>query len=371
MVVNTVVNGHMTATRVCTLIFSAAVLMGQVAIPQSDDNDPDLPRLVCRMALFEQQLADLPGADKLARHGLSLFSRSNSLESADGAACLTTYATLSESKGLMQDAQQLLESALAIRERLFGPNHFLVADTLIRLGLIQSRQGRLAEGEQMQTRAIEILRAQGPETELAAALNNLGSVLSAQGRSKEAESRIREAISIWERTGGPDDPSLAGGLLNLGILLQARKQYDEADRVLARARRIDEKALPPNHPRIAMDLNAAGVLATARKNYREAEQFLLRSLAILEGAQSSPHADTGQVLLNLGEVYRLEKKLDQSRDMFQRGLAAVTSAWGPNDPRLAQWMESLAGVLRAKEDFAGAEELEIRATRIRVLHAIR
>ena len=96
-----------------------------------------------------------------------------------------------------------------------------------------------------------------------------------------------------------------------------------------------------------------------------------RTQAILEGAQSSPHADTGQVLLNLGVVYRLEKKLDQAGDTFQRGLAAVTLAWGPNDPRLPQWMESLAGVLRAKEDYAGAEELEIRATRIRVLHAIR
>ena len=366
-----VVNTGMNTTRVCILILSATLLRAQISVPQSDDNDPDLPRLVCRMAMFAQQLTDLPGADKLARHGLSLFSRNNSLESAEGAACLTTYAALSESKGLMQDAQQLLESALAIRERLFGPNHFLVADTLIRLGLTQSRQGRLMEAEQMQTRAIEILRSQGPEPELAAALNNLGSVMSAQGRSKEAESRIREAIAIWERAGNPDDPRLAGGLLNLGILLQARKQFDEADRFLARARRIDEKALPPNHPRIAMDLNAAGVLSTARKNYREAEQLLLRSLAILEGAQSPQPADTGQVLLNLAEVYRLEKKLDQARDTFQRGIAAVTLAWGPNDPRLVQWMESLAGVLRAKEDYAGAEELEIRATRIRVLHAIR
>jgi hypothetical protein len=48
----------------------------------------------------------------------------------------------------MQEAAATLESALAVRERLFGPNNFLVAETLIRLGLIQSRQGRLAEAEQ-------------------------------------------------------------------------------------------------------------------------------------------------------------------------------------------------------------------------------
>jgi len=59
-----VVNTAMNTTRVCILILSAAVLRGQIAIPQSDENDPDLPRLVCRMALFAQQLTDLPGAEK-------------------------------------------------------------------------------------------------------------------------------------------------------------------------------------------------------------------------------------------------------------------------------------------------------------------
>src|SRR5258706_11548485 len=180
-----VVNTAMNVPRVCTLMFSAAALMGQVAVPQSDDNDPDLPRLVCRMALFAQQLSDLPGADKLARHGLALFARSNSLETAEGAACLTSYAGLFVAKGLEQEAQEQLENALSVRERLFGPNHFLVADTLIRLGLTHSRQGHLQEAEQIQTRAIEILRSQLPTPELAAALNNVGSVMSAQGRNKE------------------------------------------------------------------------------------------------------------------------------------------------------------------------------------------
>jgi tetratricopeptide (TPR) repeat protein len=120
-----------------------------------------------------------------------------------------------------------------------------------------------------------------------------------------------------------------------------------------------------------MNLNAAGVLATARKNYQEAEGLLVRAAAILEGSQSPQHAETGQVLLNLAEVYRLEKKMDQARDTYRRGLAGVTSEWGPNDARLPKWMEKLAAVLREQQDFAGAEELEIRATRIRVIHAIR
>jgi tetratricopeptide (TPR) repeat protein len=380
----------MAAHRILIVVLCAAALAGQVpdtagrdtsrtenpqrdqgAGVQPDDNDPDLPKLVCRMALFAQFNADVPGAEKLARHGLALFARNQALETADGAACLTTLAGLLEWKGQPKQAQQQLEQALAIRERLFGPNHALVADTLNRLGLAHFHQGRMSEAEQMHSRAVEILRMQARSSDLAAALNNLGNVLSAQGRPKEAEERIRQAVSIWESLGGADDPSVAAGLTNLGVLLQARKQYDEAGRVLTRARKIDEKAFPKNHPRIGTDLNAAGVLETARKNYREAEDLLVRSAAILEASLSPQHAETGQALLNLAEVYRLEKKTDQARDAFKRGLAAVTSAWGPNDPRLPPWMERFAVVLRAQEDFAGAEELEMRATRIRVFHAIR
>src|SRR5689334_10535251 len=345
------------------LVFAAAVSAQTV--------DPGLPGLVCRMALFAQNSADPSGAEKLVGHALELFAQTNSLETPDGAVCLTTSAGLAESQGLDANAQQALEHALAIRERLLGANHFLVADTRIRLGLVHFRQGHIAEAEQMQSSAIAILRQQEPTPQLAAALNNLGNVFSAQRRWKEAEQDIREALLIWERLGGPENPSLAAGLLNLGVLLQERKQYDEAGRALTRALRIDEKALPADHPRIGMDLNALGVLATARKNYSEAEMFLVRAAAILDHAQAPQHADTGQVLMNLAEVYRLQKKMDLARDLFQRGLMALTSAWGPDDARLPEWMEKLAAVLRIQEDYAGAEALEIRATRIRVKHSIR
>jgi tetratricopeptide (TPR) repeat protein len=246
-----------------------------------------------------------------------------------------------------------------------------VANTLIRLGITLVHQGLWPDAEQMYRRAVEILRTQPPSSDLAAALNDLGKLMYVQGQSQEAEDRIREGISIWERVGATNDPGLAAGLLNLGILLQSRKQYDEAERALNRGRRIDEQALPPDQQRIAMDLNAAGVLATARKNYREAEDLLVRAVAILEHTLPPQHPETGEVLLNLAEAYRLQKKLDQARDDFRLGLAAVTPAWGQDDTRLPTWLEKLAAVLRAQEDFAAAEALEIRATRIRVKIALR
>src|SRR5438105_4966427 len=120
----------MIAPRCWILILSGVALAGQVpdrpgqnAGLQIDDKDPALPGLVCRAAMFAQQSGDLPGAEKLIRHGLTLFVRNNSLETSAGAACLTTFASLLESRSHEKEAQQQLEHALAIREQLFGRDH--------------------------------------------------------------------------------------------------------------------------------------------------------------------------------------------------------------------------------------------------------
>src|SRR5438105_2048472 len=96
----------MTTSRLWILILSAVGLVGQVpdrprpnAVFQTEDDDPALPGLICRMSLFAQQSGDIPGAEKLVRHGLMLFVQNNSLESTAGAACLTTFAALLESRG--------------------------------------------------------------------------------------------------------------------------------------------------------------------------------------------------------------------------------------------------------------------------------
>jgi len=376
--------------RICVLILGATTLSAQIPVQprntlafvehpevsanaalQTEENDPNLPGLLCRMASSSGSAAvNASDAEKVVRFALTLLSRNDAEETADSVTCLTMLARILESKGQLKQSVQQLEQALAIRERLLGRDHPLVADTLNLLGLANYHQGRMADAEMRYGAAVEILRKQAPSTDLAAALSNLGNAMSAQGRLKEGEERTREALSIWEREAGPDDPTVAVGLTNLAVLLQARKQYEEAALLLSRARNIDEKKYPANHPRIGMDLNAAGVLAIARKNYREAEDLLSRSATIVEKALSPQDPERGQVLLNLGEVYRLEKKMSQAGEALKRGLTTVMAAWDPNDARLPAWMDKLVLVLRSQEEFAAAEELEIRATRIRTKQAL-
>ena len=196
--------------RICILILGATALSAQIPVQprntlavaehvplgadaalQTEENDPDLPRLLCRMASSTgSATVNASDAEKVVRLGLALLSRNGAAETADSATCLTTLARILESKGQLKQSVQQLEQALAIRERLVGPNHLVVADTLNLLGLAHYHQGRMADAERSYSAAVEILRKQAPSSELAAALSNLGNAMSAQGRLKEGCSLI-------------------------------------------------------------------------------------------------------------------------------------------------------------------------------------
>jgi len=147
--------------RICVLILGATTLSAQIPVQprntlafaehpgvsanaalQTEENDPNLPKLLCRMASSSGSAAvNASDAEKVVRFALALLSRNDAEETADFATCLTMLARMLESKGQLKQSVQQLEQALASRERLLGRDHPLVADTLNLLGLANYRSG--------------------------------------------------------------------------------------------------------------------------------------------------------------------------------------------------------------------------------------
>ena len=69
----------------------------------------------------------------------------------------TDLAELYYGRGRYAEAEALARRALAIRERLLGPNDHDVAGSLAQLGNVLLARGNLAEAEQVQTRALAIV----------------------------------------------------------------------------------------------------------------------------------------------------------------------------------------------------------------------
>jgi tetratricopeptide (TPR) repeat protein len=334
-----------------------------------EKNGGELPRVLTGAALLaldpRADMQDVALGEARCRRALALVEA----DSAEAATARNTLGAILEIQARFVEAQAELETALAIRERLFGSGDPLVAETLDKLGLVYRQRGHLVEAEGLYQRAIAILRARPPVVELGTALNNLGNVLAARGRRDEAETALRGAIEVWEKLLGPEHPNIAAALSNLSTLARSRHHYTEAEQLLGKALEMDRKVLPTGNTRIGLELNNAGTLLAARKRYAEAEEALRESVAILQRTLPADHPEVGRVLVNLGEVLRLEKKTVEAEDRYRAGLEILTRAWGPDDVRLLAWLGPYAGVARAREDYAEAAKADMQAMKIRVREA--
>jgi len=91
-----------------------------------------------------------------------------------------------------------------------------------------------------------MLEMKHPDT--LARLNNLASVLRAQGKYEEAENLRRRDLEGREKVLGMEHPSTLGSVYNLAYLFHSKGQYDAASGLYQRAIAGYQKALGSNHP---------------------------------------------------------------------------------------------------------------------------
>ncbi len=101
----------------------------------------------------------------------------------------------------------------------------------------------------------------------------------------------------------------AGRLLNeVGYYLYYRAQYGEAEPLYRRAISIGEKTLGPEHPNLATRLNNLAGLYQDQGKYAEAEPLYRRSLGIFEKVLGKGHPSTERVRANYAA---LQEKMKQ------------------------------------------------------------
>ena len=162
-------------------------------------------------------------------------------------------------------------------------------------GVAQANAGDLAEAE-LSFRAANELAASLPDGDprQATSANNLGFVLYAQGRTREALPYYAEALSLRDATLGPTHPVTAQSLNNLAEALRTDGQRDEAEKLHRRAIEIRRTRLSPNHPELAESLSNLGILLTDERRFDEAQALFAEALAIRIAAFGEQHSVGGR-----------------------------------------------------------------------------
>jgi CHAT domain-containing protein/Tfp pilus assembly protein PilF len=278
---------------------------------------------------------------------------------------LDNLAELYRVTGAYAKAEPLFQRALTIREKALGPEHPDTALSLKNLAALYRATGTYGKAERLFQRVLAIReKVLGPEhPTTAVSLDDLAGLYRDTGADAKAEPLYQRALTIREKASGPEHPDTAASLNNLAVLYLDTRAYAKAEPLLKRALAITEKA-GPEHPDIAIALNNIALLYRATGAYATAEPLFQRALAIREKVLGPEHPDTAVSLNSLAELYRVTGAYAKAEPLFQRALAIREKVRGPEHPDTAHSLNDLAELYHDTGAYTKAEPLQQRALAI-------
>jgi len=304
--------------------------------------------------------------------------------------------------GLLDKARPLLTRSLAMRERLLGPGHADVAESLHALGRLEVTSAHYEAGRVLLERAVAIRERTGPPTALAESLAQLGTDLHYLGQAERERAVYTRAVAIVEASGGRDlhrfltslslaemargdfaaarrlleraledrrravgryDEESDVALLNLAEILRLDEEYAAALPLYEQALALDERMYGPDHQAVVYCLDELGEIAVAIGDLRRARDLLDRALA------TARRIHVNDNILSLSQQYsgRLllaEGKPREARDELEAALRTATAAYGEGHALTAEVLVDLAAATARLSGPAAAEPLLTRALAI-------
>jgi tetratricopeptide (TPR) repeat protein len=293
-----------------------------------------------------------------------LQRRLGTADSLDGARLLHARATATSERDGAAAALPIYAEALAQRERLLGPDHPHVAQTLHSLGVNAQLRGALDEARARHERALDLrTRAFGPDhPDVALSLVALANVLSEAGETGLALAVHHQALTTLARD--VRTAYLPSALVNLAIVHAQRGEHAAARDALARAAELHARTLGPDHPD-TLDTVAQLAGAEAAAGFADAAVDAVdRALAGFTRTGGDRIDRAGQlhalarVLVDIDEPARAEA-------LYRRVLDLVAAAPGDGAPLVAVLAE-LAALRHARGDPGEAVALLTRALAVDV-----
>ncbi|MGC1295948.1 MAG: serine/threonine-protein kinase [Alloacidobacterium sp.] len=266
--------------------------------------------------------------------------------------------------GLNPEARKQLELALALHQRVDGPDNPKTLVTARRLGVAALRQGKYAEAEALFNQNLEIRRRViGPEHPLTLrCISFLAYTYSADGKYAQAEALFIQNLKAERRVLGPENRDTLVTLSDMAYMYQVQAKYGLAETYAAQALAGRRRLLGPNHPgtmATAADLARAyqsqGKFAESEPVAREVEaaektkqpdnwlRFWAESLLGASLAGEKKYAEAEPLLLEGYRGMLARKDLMSAPDRCHMDSAhawiiRLYEAWGKPD-KTAEWKQ--------------------------------
>jgi tetratricopeptide (TPR) repeat protein len=234
-------------------------------------------------------------------------------------------------------ADTTCDETLALRRAIYGGDHPQIGYTLKRVAaarrMVGNYEGSLAALEE----AVAMdRRLYGTDfhPEVAYGLMGIGSTYDAMGRYEEALPYVRQAVAIRAELLGNDNSERAASLTQLGTLLTDLGRLEEADSVLSEALAMHRRAMGTSHASLILPMNNLASVRLRLDDPAGAEELFRNALDIAR-AQSSSGIDGEILQTNLARVLTVRGRLAEACARADSARTALAAAVGADHWRTA------------------------------------
>ncbi|MCH9648408.1 MAG: serine/threonine-protein kinase [Deltaproteobacteria bacterium] len=249
-------------------------------------------------------LGDYEAARDHLLEAQGILERLSSSESMGFASVLDGLGGVAKESGNLADAERWYRESLEIRRRLLGEgDHKQIALGLNDLGWTLATRGKYQEANEMLEEALAIERRRFPEVSdsplYLRTLTNLASVRRDLGRLNEAERMFRESLALRQERYSAGHHKIASVLKNLALCLQLGEDLESAETLYRQALRMRVETYGEEHDKVADVRRDLATLLTAKGDFPAAETEARQALGILSNKFLPDHwriADARSVL---------------------------------------------------------------------------
>ncbi|MGA9570574.1 MAG: serine/threonine-protein kinase [Candidatus Acidiferrales bacterium] len=284
-------------------------------------------------------------------------ARSLDAEPAVQAELFETLGGIYQKLGKLEQADALMESALAKREALYGPDSTETAKGLLALGSLRDAEARYGDAERLIRQALDRDRRHLPANDpaVAKAMLALGGVLEDRGAYDQSIAILEQTVQLYSAPGSsPAD--LADSLYELGNAQFYAGHYEKSEETNQRALAIYKQIYGERHPRVADVLINLGAIRLDTGHYRDAEQYDREALDIVQAWYGKDNPETATDLTILARSLVYQKRYDEASDLLQQSLAIKERTFGKVHPSVASTLNELGSVALQEGKYDAAEQ---------------
>jgi non-specific serine/threonine protein kinase/serine/threonine-protein kinase len=333
---------------------------GMADLKSGLDEDPLVrAQLMAVIGSVYDSLSLYQDAEPLIDEALALRRDKLGADHPDTLAALAAKATLLLNRGRTAEAEPVFAEVVAKRSAVLGDHDPSTVDARIAQSELLRAQGRFAGAEALLHRALEdSARATTPDPAQKLAIeNDLALNIEAQGRFEEAGRIFAEVLEARSQLYGEEHPRTLIALNNLAGNEQKRGRYADALPRFQRALATCERLYRPDHPRVLLACNNLGGIHLAMKHFTQAQPLFERALEGLRGKLGESHPQTLETASNLAQCYEAEARYADAEALLRKVVDLAREALGDDHPITYESMGNLAGVLESEHRYDDAESL--------------